>query len=75
MLYIIEYLVKLEKFGNNLFVKIGHNDYDEWTFIMDGENTAIEVDAIKAFTSAHPGIKGLLFRSMETDVIINLVIN
>lgn len=74
---VVEYLDTLENTGKKLYTSIGHENYTQWTKILDcnGQNAIKDANGINAFISHHPGIKGLLFRKLQPDVIIDLVIN
>lgn len=77
-LYFIEYLDKLGESDKKLYINFGRDEYKSWTKILDldGRNAIKEAEAINSFTSKHKGIKGLLLRNLEPEVvIIGLIIN
>lgn len=71
LLYVVEYLDQLGKYGKKMYVSIGHWSYSEWLQILDcdGVNALIEANAIQAYTSIHSGFTGLIFRNLEPRVI------
>lgn len=70
-------LERLLKGGKNVYVSYGHKNYGEWSLILacmacDETNAMDEVEGIKGYMKAHPGITGIVLRKLEPGVRIKM---
>lgn len=72
----VEYLDVFARTGKKIYAYIRRDNYTEWMKMLDcdGQNAMKDADGIEAFNTHHPGIKGLLLRALQPNVIIDLVV-